>query len=38
LVVRALPAAATASSAELGLDFDAAVRRLKLVSADGGAV
>ena len=38
LVVRALPAAAQASSAELGIDFDAAVRRLKLVSADGGAV
>ncbi|MBP2321846.1 ribonuclease P protein component [Kibdelosporangium banguiense] len=38
LVVRALPAAAHASSAELGIDFDAAVRRLKLVSADGGAV
>jgi ribonuclease P protein component len=38
LVVRALPAAAAASSAELGSDFDAAVRRLKLVPADGGAV
>jgi len=38
LVVRALPAAATASSAELGSDLDAAVRRLKLVPADGGAV
>jgi ribonuclease P protein component len=38
LVVRALPAAATASSAELGSDLDAAVRRLKLVAADGGAV
>jgi ribonuclease P protein component len=38
LVVRALPAAATASSAELGSDFDAAVRRLHLASADGGAV
>lgn len=38
LVVRALPSAAHASSAELGMDFDAAVRRLKLVSADGGAV
>jgi ribonuclease P protein component len=38
LVVRALPAAAQASSAELEIDFDAAVRRLKLVSADGGAV
>jgi ribonuclease P protein component len=38
LVVRALPPAATASSAELGSDFDAAVRRLKLIPADGGAV
>jgi ribonuclease P protein component len=38
LVVRALPPAATASSAELGSDLDAAVRRLKLVAADGGAV
>jgi ribonuclease P protein component len=38
LVVRALPAAATASSAELGNDLDAAVRRLKLAPADGGAV
>jgi ribonuclease P protein component len=38
LVVRALPAAARASSDELGMDFDAAVRRLKLVSADGGVV
>jgi ribonuclease P protein component len=38
LVVRALPAAATASSAELGSDLDAAVRKLKLVAADGGAV
>jgi ribonuclease P protein component len=38
LVIRALPAAATASSAELGSDLDAAVRRLKLAPADGGAV
>jgi ribonuclease P protein component len=38
LVVRALPAAAAATSAELGTDLDAAVRRLKLVSDDGGAV
>jgi len=38
LVVRALPAAATASSADLGIDLDAAVRRLKLVPADGGVV
>ncbi|WP_083840099.1 ribonuclease P protein component [Saccharomonospora xinjiangensis] len=32
LVVRALPAAATASSAELGADLDAALRRLGLSS------
>jgi ribonuclease P protein component len=38
LVIRALPAAANASSAELGSDLDAAVRRLKLLSGDGGAV
>lgn len=30
LVVRALPAAATASSVELGADLDSALRRLKL--------
>ncbi len=30
LVVRALPAAATASSEELGADLDAALRRLRL--------
>jgi len=34
LVVRALPQAATASSAELGQDFDAALRRLRLVVSD----
>lgn len=33
LVVRALPAAASASSAELGADLDAALRRLKLSSS-----
>ncbi|SFP86007.1 ribonuclease P protein component [Amycolatopsis arida] len=33
LVVRALPAAATASSAELGADLDAALRRLGLLPA-----
>ena len=32
LVVRALPPSATASSAELGADLDAALRRLGLVS------
>ncbi len=31
LVVRALPSAAVATSAELGQDFDAAIRRLRLV-------
>ncbi|PPK68099.1 ribonuclease P protein component [Actinokineospora auranticolor] len=38
LVVRALPRAAGATSAELGQDFDAAVRRLRLVGGaqDGG--
>ncbi|MER7114859.1 ribonuclease P protein component [Saccharomonospora azurea] len=33
LVVRALPAAATATSAELGADLDAALRRLGLSSS-----
>lgn len=40
LVVRALPAAATAASAELGDDIDAALRRLRLSREDsdtGGA-
>ncbi|MFC5285528.1 ribonuclease P protein component [Actinokineospora guangxiensis] len=32
LVVRALPRAASATSAELGADLDAALRRLRLVS------
>jgi ribonuclease P protein component len=37
LIVRALPAAAEASSAELRQDFDAALRRLRLmVNDDGG--
>ncbi|WP_344857456.1 ribonuclease P protein component [Amycolatopsis ultiminotia] len=34
LVVRALPPAASASSAELGADLDAALRRLDLAPAD----
>ncbi|PRX47719.1 ribonuclease P protein component [Prauserella shujinwangii] len=34
LVVRALPPAATATSAELGSDLDAALRRLNLLPAD----
>ena len=38
LVVRALPAAATASSAELSKDFDAAIRRLLLAPIDNGGV
>jgi len=38
LVVRALPPAAAASSAELAKDFDAAIRRLRLVSVDNGGV
>jgi ribonuclease P protein component len=46
LVVRALPPAADATSAELGQDLDAAIRRLNLVAAgpadraddDGGDV
>ena len=36
LVVRALPRAAGATSAELGQDFDAALRRLRLVVDDDG--
>jgi ribonuclease P protein component len=38
LVVRALPPAASASSAELALDLDAALRRLGLVSKQIGGV
>jgi ribonuclease P protein component len=39
LVIRALPSAAEASSAEFQQDFDAALRRLRLmVNHDGGAV
>lgn len=39
LIVRALPSAAEASSAEFRQDFDAALRRLRLmVNNDGGAV
>ncbi|GAA1212542.1 ribonuclease P protein component [Prauserella alba] len=37
LVVRALPPAAKASSAELGSDLDAAMRRLKLAGATSAA-
>ncbi|GAA1250780.1 hypothetical protein GCM10009676_41900 [Prauserella halophila] len=37
LVVRALPPAAGASSAELGSDLDAALRRLKLAGATSAA-
>jgi len=41
LIVRALPPAAAASSAEFGQDFDAALRRLRLVAdnndSGGGA-
>jgi ribonuclease P protein component len=40
LVVRALPSAASAASADLGSDIDAALRRLRLSrddSNDGGA-
>jgi ribonuclease P protein component len=37
LVVRALPPAATASSAELGADLDAALRRLGLAPSRGPA-
>ncbi|WP_183647450.1 ribonuclease P protein component [Prauserella isguenensis] len=37
LVVRALPPAAKASSAELGSDLDAALRRLKLAGATSAA-
>jgi ribonuclease P protein component len=36
LVVRALPSAATASSAELGADLDAALRKLGLCAAGAG--
>ncbi|UJW34204.1 ribonuclease P protein component [Saccharothrix sp. AJ9571] len=36
LVVRALPAAATATSAELGSDLDSALRRLGLVPGSAG--
>ncbi|GAA2990509.1 ribonuclease P protein component [Actinokineospora diospyrosa] len=35
LVVRALPVSAEATSAELGQDFDAAIRRLRLVPGGG---
>jgi ribonuclease P protein component len=39
LIVRALPSAAGASSAEFGHDFDAALRRLRLAADnDGGGV
>jgi ribonuclease P protein component len=39
LIVRALPSAAEASSAEFRQDFDAALRRLRLtVDSDGGEV
>jgi ribonuclease P protein component len=39
LIVRALPSAAEASSAELRQDFDAALRRLRLtINNDGGGV
>lgn len=37
LVVRALPAAATSSSAELAVDLDAALTRLHLLARDGTA-
>ena len=37
LVVRALPPAAEASSADLGHDLDAALRRLRLVPTEDGA-
>jgi ribonuclease P protein component len=36
LVVRALPAAAEAASAELGNDIDSALRRLRLAVGDSG--
>ncbi|WP_026421800.1 ribonuclease P protein component [Actinokineospora inagensis] len=36
LVVRALPEAAAATSAELGKDLDAAIRRLRPAGDDGG--
>jgi ribonuclease P protein component len=36
LIVRALPSAAAASSAELGQDLDAALRRLRLVANNDG--
>ena len=35
LVIRAMPSAATASSAELAVDLDAALRRLRLVGPVG---
>jgi ribonuclease P protein component len=35
LVVRALPAAAAAASADLGTDLDSALRKLRLRRADG---
>ncbi|HEU5473130.1 MAG TPA: ribonuclease P protein component [Actinophytocola sp.] len=38
LIVRALPLAAAASSAELRQDLDAALRRLRLMSNDDGGV
>jgi ribonuclease P protein component len=36
LVVRALPSAAEATSAELGKDIDSALRRLRLAVGDNG--
>jgi ribonuclease P protein component len=36
LVVRALPSAADAASADLGYDIDAALRRLRLAVGDNG--
>ena len=38
LIVRALPAAAEASSAEFRQDFDAALRRLRLTANNDGGV
>lgn len=38
LIVRALPPAAVASSAEFRQDLDAALRRLRLMSTDDGGV
>lgn len=37
VVVRALPAAADASSRELGTDLDAAMRKLRVLAPDGPA-